>query len=225
MGRTTDLASRNKQVLMERGEDILQHYLTNYNVTEILEVFSVSRKPVENFLKARGVYKNQQQVVPFVQNAPATKRLKTMQERYGVVNFGQTPHMVEALAARNAIAFQAPALLGAFEEYRRLVNHYTQRNKKFVVKVDCCYYTGIRFSDSEGLVNPNDPRKRTLDHKISVYEGFLKDIDASIIGATSNLVWCLRYCNSIKGNMSSLAFQELAVLIREKLINEGFSSN
>ncbi len=71
-----------------------------------------------------------------------------------------------------------------------------------------CEYT------NENLVSNDDFRKNntnkslqsnklqpTIDHKISVFEGFRKNISATIIGGIDNLAIVSRVENSKKGNM------------------------
>ena len=113
-----------------------------------------------------------------------------------------------------------------FKKYHKEVNLYTERNKKKLIKNNYCYYTGIEFADVNRLnINPNDPLKRSVDHKISILRGFVENIDPEIIGSHINLVYCIRYCNTLKANMSVEDFAFYVKYIREELINEGYKHN
>ena len=70
-----------------------------------------------------------------------------------------------------------------------------------MVKPEVCYYTGVRFIDcDQAKVNPNDPRKRTIDHKIPVIIGYLQGLSVKEISKPENITFVLRYVNTIKSN-------------------------
>ena len=87
----------------------------------------------------------------------------------------------------------------AFEKYRRLCIIETNKHKKelFDSWDGLCYYTNEKLITN--ISEYNDPLYRTIDHKISIFHGFLNDIDPLIIGNIDNLCICSRSCNSRKG--------------------------
>lgn len=88
------------------------------------------------------------------------------------------------LIQRNAIQFETPKFQIEMNEWIRIasdqirkrhsrtrvgkVKHSRCDAKPVLKEEDYCYYTGIRFADVEQqFVNPNDPRKRSLDSENS----------------------------------------------------------
>jgi hypothetical protein len=220
------LGQKNKDLIKKFSKEIIYHYQETFSVSACVKKFGISYSPLAIYIKSKGIYRDVHDTERCKKNYQRVK--KTFINRYGYENNGQSKESITDLKKRNSIDYKNPIFLNDFFEYRKLVEKYTGRNKKHLIKSKYCYYTGIKFSDSDthsGSVNPNDHIKRTLDHKISIFEGFLNNIDPYIIGGYSNLVYCLRYCNSIKGNMSASEFVGLALKIREKFLNENYESN
>ena len=146
-----------------------------------------------------------------------------MLSRYGVENAGmikgngwKNNHVI-----KNKISF-----IDEYRSYCEKVNNITKDNTKQLIDTGYCYYTGIKFADRKVTpVNPNDPLKRSIDHKISKWIGFLHNIPPENIGDIGNIVYCLKYCNTMKNNMTEDSFAPYALEIRKRLINEGFESN
>ncbi len=101
----------------------------------------------------------------------------------------------------------------------------TKKNIKHIDFPTYCYYTGIQFADEEGLVNPNDPRKRSVDHKVPVIICYLNGISVEQAGSIDNLTFVLKYVNSVKSNTEHKSFLAVAHKIRKVFINEGYKSN
>lgn len=90
-------------------------------------------------------------------------------------------------------------LIRDFEIYRRLCIIETNKHKRDLFdKWDGkCYYSGL-----ELITDPlkyNDKMYRTIDHKISIYSGYVNNISEKIIGSIDNLCICSRSSNSSKG--------------------------
>lgn len=220
MGATTELAKQNKEILRLQGNEIIEYYKNNPNVADVIYVFKVSRVAVVRLLKQADVYKG-------FGNQPSRsiKRMNTLQQRYGVTNYGQTPMMRQRLIERNSIPYNQPMFLFNLDSFRKNVDSITARNKKLLLDTGYCFYTGIQFGDIKGLINPNDPIKKTIDHKISIVDGYLRNYTAEEIGCLSNLCWTIKYCNSFKGNMSANDFLNYSRLIRERFIDAGYEHN
>ena len=220
MGSTTAIAKKNKEILILHGKDIIEYYKTNPNIADVIATFGVSRVAVVKLLVGAEIYKGFGR-----QPSRSIKRMNTMQQRYGVNNYGQTPMMRQRLIERNNISYKQPLFLANLDSFRKDVDTITLRNKKLLLDTGYCFYTGIRFGDIMGPINPNDPIKRTIDHKISIVDGFLRNYTAEQIGCLSNLCWTIKYCNTFKGNMSANDFIYYSKLIRERFIDANYEHN
>lgn len=214
---------RNRQIISIKGKEIIEEYNKNPSLTDICNIFNVDANPLRKFLKKAGVYN------PYSKkalNLRSEKVKSTLNEKYGEdVNNISKLH-IDKLKQRNALPKSEMPFIEEFKTYSWHVNHYTNKSVKKLVDTEYCYYTGIRFADyfmTEG-VNPNDYLKKTIDHKISLLYGFLTGMDPKIIGDVTNLVYCIRYCNSLKSNSnaSDSDFQEICRQIRRKLIDAGY---
>ena len=88
---------------------------------------------------------------------------------------------------------------------------------------DYCYYTGIRFVDAEQeYVNPNDPRKRTLDHKKPLALCFIDGWTIDEANHPDNLCYCLRVVNNVRSSTTLDSFIPIRNCYREKLIEGGY---
>lgn len=150
------------------------------------------------------------------------KRIQqTMMERYGVINWGQTKE--GGYRKQNKIPYNKLKIndeLSLFKKKSdRIARNYLDQCKKNSMVPDKCHYTGITFNDVLlEQVNPNDPFKRTIDHKIPVVEMFLKGKTPEETSHPSNLVFCLRIVNTYKANSSEEYFiQEVLPYLKEKL--------
>lgn len=89
-------------------------------------------------------------------------------------------------------------LVSDFRRYHRLCISETNKNKKqlFLLWNGKCHYTGeILITDK---LKYNDTKYRTIDHKISIFNGFVNNTPPVEIGALGNLVVCSRSINSRK---------------------------
>jgi hypothetical protein len=195
----------------------VSHILDNVDYVENTKVF---REELVNLFKQEKIY---QGVGGLSAKQKQNKIQSTMKERYGVANAGQMPGNGWS---NNDLEKTEVYFLEQFKEYTEEVDLLTKKNKKQLVVTDYCYYTGIKFADAfSDKVNPNDPLKRSLDHKISKWVGFFTGLDPEEVASSSNLVWCLKYCNSVKNQMTAQQFKPYAEKIREYMIYEGKTSN
>ena len=70
------------------------------------------------------------------------------------------------------------------------------------------YYDGVDISNNFDL-NHNDPSYPTIDHKTSIYFGFINKIDPNIIGCIENLCITKRSYNSKKSDLCEEDFLKL----------------
>ncbi len=97
--------------------------------------------------------------------------------------------------------------LSDWKKYKILVRKYTRRNKNKLFN----QWNGYDYYDNEFIKNNLnlshlDKKYPTIDHKISVYEGFIKNKSPEEIGDLSNLCITKRYINSSKGKTNYLSF-------------------
>jgi len=103
-----------------------------------------------------------------------------------------------------------------------LVKHKRSDAKPVLKEEDFCYYTGVRFVDAEEeFVNPNHPRKRSLDHKIPLLYCYIQGWTMDEANHPDNLCWCLKCVNNVRGCSDLKSFQPIADYFRQKFIEEG----
>ena len=90
-------------------------------------------------------------------------------------------------------------LLSDFILYKRNVNRITNRNKKALL----LEWNGLDYYDNEDIrsnfiLRGQDPNYPSLDHKISIWYGYQKEISPEIIGDISNLCFTKNSINSTK---------------------------
>lgn len=90
-------------------------------------------------------------------------------------------------------------LIPKFRKYKIKVHCLTRRNKKLLLQ----NWNGLDFYDSEYIknnfnLNPNDSKYPTIDHKISIFEGYKNEIQPEEISKINNLVITKRYLNRSK---------------------------
>jgi hypothetical protein len=143
------------------------------------------------------------------------------------------------LVERNKIPFENPEFQIEMNEWIRLasdtirkrhsrtrigkVKHSRSDAKPVLKEEDYCYYTGIKFADVEKqFVNPNDPRKRSLDHKIPLAICYIKGMTMDEANHPDNLCWCLKVVNNIRGTSDLESFKPVIEYYRKKFIEAGY---
>jgi len=101
--------------------------------------------------------------------------------------------------------------LEPFYMYKRNCVKLTKRNKKFLFSNwdGYDYYDGEFIKDNLSLHNTN-PIYPTIDHKISVFYGFINNIDEDIICSIDNLCITKRSINSSKRHKTNLEYEKLS---------------
>jgi len=204
---------------------IIETYKQEYSVSKVMEKCpkGIGRKRVEKILKDVNVYEGlngKNYLKKKVENHE-----KLMMEKYGVINWGQTKN--GGYRSQNKIPYKKISFLtDDYKKYRLLVEKETEKNIKKFFKTypKYCYYTKILFADEEGPVNPNDPRKRSVDHKVPVLHCYLNNIDVEKASSIDNIIFVLRYVNAVKGQTLEESFLPIVEKIRKVFINEGFKS-
>ena len=144
------------------------------------------------------------------------------------------------IAERNKIGYESPEFITEMNEWIRLAGNSIRRrhsrtrvgvvkNKRSDIKpvleeTDYCYHTGIRFIDAEvEFANPNDPRKRSLDHIIPLSICYIMGMTMDEANHPSNLCWCLKCVNNVRGATDVESFKQTAEFIRNKFIEAGYA--
>lgn len=218
-----------RKIPQDIKEKYIKMYKETFNVSSILRKYSkedgYGRGPITEMLKEEGIYEG---LSGLNHNKKKFENIrKTMLEKYGVENPGQ----LESNGYRklNKISYKKiNYLTDDFKKYsdnvRKLTHQIFLEFKKQNKLPKYCDYTGIQFADEEGPVNPNDPRKRSIDHKIPIIHCYLEGVDVMLAANIKNIAFVLKYVNSVKGNTSYDSFLPLALKIRKVFINEGFKS-
>lgn len=124
------------------------------------------------------------------------KSKNTRLERYGDKNYNNYVKAIET--KKKSINYDKNNL--DWIMYKKLSRRLYRKIRVEVIK----NWDGIDFYDNEYIkdnlnLNFHDKNYPTVDHKISVYEGFLNNIPVDLINSLDNLVVTKRYINSIKG--------------------------
>lgn len=197
--------------------DIVAIYKEHWSVSEVIRQTGLTRRKIVDILKKENVYEGING--PNYLANKAKKHRENMQEKYGVDNISQL--RPNKTIERNKIPYEKINFDAKFNEYRKKVYNLTRNKmhkKKELDIPEKCFYTGIEFSDAlTEEVNPNDPFKRTIDHKHPVIMCYLEGWSIEEAASNDNLIFVLRYVNSLKSNTTHEAFLPIANKLKEKL--------
>jgi hypothetical protein len=204
-------------------------YLETVSVSECCEIVKRKektllstakiRKLIDLILKDLGIKQN---LSNKELNAKRQQKMqKTMFDRYGVTNNGQ--RLGQGWNNLNSIEYTKLDLDTALTDFRKNVNYLTRKHVERLKKQGLiptkCYYTDITFKDElQKNVNPNDPYKRSVDHRVPVIEMFLQGYTPEEVCKEENIVFCLRTVNTYKANTPEEYFVEkLVPYLKENL--------
>lgn len=195
--------------IAEKGDDILNLYDQGYTIHELINNFNIGRNRIEKHIVNSGRILRG---FNFLGNRKNEKTKQTLFKKYGVINPGQLT--TGGYGMLNTIPYKKPSFYSTFIEYRKQVELLTQKYIKQLKKEKRlpkqCYFTGILFADEKNIkVNPNDWYKRTVDHKKSVLLGFLQNETPEVVANPDNIIFVLKYVNTIKGNMPEDVFKQV----------------
>lgn len=128
------------------------------------------------------------------------KTKQTFLKKYGVCNYSQTKCFHDEMTNRGL--FIPESKQTDFQKYKLLVLAETRKwiDQLFMNWDGYDYYT--RDALLTDKVNYNNKLYRTIDHKISIYKGFILNIDPLIIGNIKNLCITSRSNNCRKKESS-----------------------
>lgn len=139
------------------------------------------------------------------------KRKQTCLSRYGVDNVSKDKEIYKKIYQtkidNNLIIPESE--LNEWSKYKRTVGRITNKHKKILYEE----WDGYDYYDNEfikGYYSYNHLHRfyPTIDHKISVYFGFINNIPVEEIGDISNLCITKRYINCSKNSLIEEAFKE-----------------
>lgn len=137
------------------------------------------------------------------------KRVETCLSRYGVDNVSKDIYIIYKIRQTkiNRGIVIADNFLSDWEIYKREVRRQTERNRKPLFQ----NWDGYDYYDNEyikdNLCNKHTDRYYpTIDHKLSVFYGFINSISPEIISDINNLCITKRYINCTKNKSSDTEF-------------------
>ena len=127
---------------------------------------------------------------PWMSKEIREKTKKTNLDKYGATHESKTEEgQLKRKLTRLSKGTQIPdEKLSDYELYKRKVRNITHLSKKDLIK----RWDGFDFYDGEYIndnwnLESNDSRFPNIDHKISVFNGYVNNIDPNIIGDINNL--------------------------------------
>lgn len=217
-----------REMPVSAKEIITKHVDQGYGLSELIEIYDWSPIVVNsrNFIKNHVLKDKYESQSKKRRMRTANKVKSTMMERYGVPNIGMIKNGWTDL---NKIEYERLSYVEDFIQYKKDVVYHTSKLVKAILKEKeprYCGYTGIQFKDYEtDKVNPNDPRKRSVDHRVPSIISYINGLSPEEASVEENLVFCLRWVNSVKGNTTEESFLPIALHLRKRLIDEGFEHN
>jgi hypothetical protein len=217
---------KNITIQQEDVEDIITLYKETYSVSQLLKedkYKKIGRDVITKLLKDNNIFEGLNG--PNYLKKKVENLEKIMIERYGIKNWGQTKSA--GYVKNNKIPYKKITYLSDdYKKYRIEVNKETEKTIKnhFKKLPKYCFYTKILFSDEEGPTNPNDPRKRSIDHRVPVLHCYLNNLSVEEAASKNNIIFILKYVNSVKGQTLEESFIPVAEKIKKVFINEGYQS-
>lgn len=195
--------------LKERSKLIRENTnISRYNVKYITQLESI-RNSISTKAKLR-----------YSDIAYKQAQIDNIKNKYNVINVSQLPFVKQAIQITSLAKYNSThylssllrrtreesagkwiplSLINEFDKYHRLCITETRKHIKQLMLGwnGKCYYTNqVLLTDKTQY---NNPLYRSVDHKISIYDGFMNNVDPVIIGSYNNLCICSRGYNSEKG--------------------------
>jgi len=216
---------------VELKQFIEEQYIAHYSTTKVIALVkenfdsNIGRSPIVNYLKSVGLYEGL--AGPNYIKNKVKNQVEYLQKTYGVSNWGQMAD--GGYKGQNKIPYQKLKIIEDISAYKEMVDKITKtvvRKLKRQNRLPThCAYTRIEFADVSGESNPNDPRKRTVDHVVPITQCYLLGWPPEKAASLDNIEFVLRFVNSMKSNTNFNSFKEFIPIIKEALINEGYQSN
>ena len=178
--------------------------LEKYGVENTSSLESTKKKREETNLKNFGC-------VNVFQNEDIKKKsAETLNKKYNVNHISHDKnYQIKCKNTRILKNKQIPDyLLTEYELYSKKVRNETKRNKKIVYE----NWNGYDYYDNEYIkenieLNPNNLLYPNIDHKISIFYGFINNIEYNIISNIDNLCITKRKHNSAKRDLNETEYK------------------
>jgi len=127
------------------------------------------------------------------------KTFKTKKERYGSGNYNNSKQMIKTKEEKNI--YISATKSKPFQLYRKMVGRFTYKYKKLLYE----NWDGYDYYDAEYIkdyfqLKSSNMKYPTIDHKISLFQGFTENIAPYIIGDINNLCITKREINLKKSS-------------------------
>lgn len=166
-----------------------------YGVEHTFQSIEIREKRYKNNIEKYG-YGCTFQVEKFKNKIKETNLIK-----YGFDRASKNDKVIDKMKnTRIKLGIQLPDyMISDFVLYKRKVNRITKKNKKLLL----LKWNGLDYYDNEYIKNNfsldgHNVNYPSIDHKISIWYGFKKEISPDIIGDISNLCITKNYINSTK---------------------------
>jgi len=197
--------------------------ISKYGVINVFQSDIIKNKIIESNLLKYGVsYTTQSEIIK-------NKMLSTLKDNYGVSNPMHSEIIINRVYNTNLIRYGninyncsdiakkiridnnrqiSDSDRGEFEKYQIKVRYFTNRVKSLLYE----NWNGFDYYDNEfikdNMIKYKFHHKKypTIDHKISIYYGFINKISPEIIGNIENLCITKRGINSKKNNRNEDSF-------------------
>jgi len=206
----------NKECSNQKIIEVCQY---KYGVDNPFQSEDVKRKSKETLLLKYSVEH------PMYIEEVKDKIKKTNMERYGVDNYAKNDECHEKIRKTNIDKYGAShhnmteigkekrkearikkglqipdEMISDFQKYRRKIDNLSIKIKKHILENwDGYDYYDREYIRDNFLLNPKDRNYPHFDHKISVYNGFINNIDTSVIANINNICITKQWINCKKG--------------------------
>lgn len=173
--------------------------IKNYGVDNPLKNINIKDK-MQNTMLSRYGYTNPSKIYEFQE-----KKKQTCLDKYGEDNYSKTSSY-RKYNEDKGIWIKTSDVKDFILYYRKVWSETRKFKKELFDKWNGkCYYTDQILLTDKKLYN--DPLYRTIDHKISIYNGYKNNIDFREIGNISNLCICSRKSNIYKNINNELDYK------------------
>lgn len=202
---------RDIDILKDNKAYFLDEYTKGVSLDKLRREFDITGKHFKEFLKENGV---EIRGVSETRELAMLRAKETMIERYGVENASMLEETKEKVRntcrekygstngensysskVKHYIKMNIPWDDTGFSDYKKEVWRITKKEKKKIIFTGECYYTKVNIFKDNWI---NDPYHASVDHRISVMDGFERGLSPEVIGNVDNLCYCSRLCNSVK---------------------------
>lgn len=228
-------AMKNQNIISDNISAMIHDYVAGLTVLDIRKKYNIKcHDTVVNALRSNGV------IIRTHSETMKTPALRqkyqdTCLAKYGVSNISKLEETKAKVKAKNLMLYGneyenvekyewVQYILGRashpdkkleLKEFKKVVNHLTKLNKKYLEKSNACYYTGeFIFHGTDNHFE--DDQHASVDHKVSVLKAFEMGWSPEQTADISNLCYCSRFVNSLKRQMTEEEFKQSGMIKRLK---------